>query len=164
MQRMFSKFYFKSLICSHYYGHTDFSATVLFLALLKLTLTLGRCLPPVLFWLFTHLHKCKLDDTQRLRVRGKFKICLHGIGVEKGSRDLGTSLAVQWLILCTSTAGVSGLIPGQGTKIPLAARPKNKGGGCRDLKGIYYIKIKINKKRKYSTEISRVKICRLISV
>ena len=31
---------------------------------------------------------------------------------------LGTSLGVQWLTLCTSTAGDSGLIPGQGTKIP----------------------------------------------
>ena len=29
-----------------------------------------------------------------------------------------TSLVVQWLRLCTSTAGGEGLIPGQGTKIP----------------------------------------------
>ena len=34
----------------------------------------------------------------------------------------GTSLAVQWLRLCTSTAGDAGLIPGQGTKIPQAVR------------------------------------------
>ena len=30
----------------------------------------------------------------------------------------GTSLAVHWLRLYTSTAGSAGLIPGQGTKIP----------------------------------------------
>ena len=30
----------------------------------------------------------------------------------------GTSLAVQWLRLCTSTAGDVSLIPGGGTKIP----------------------------------------------
>ena len=29
---------------------------------------------------------------------------------------LGTSLAVQWLRICASTAGGTGLIPGQGTK------------------------------------------------
>ena len=34
---------------------------------------------------------------------------------------LGTSLAVQWLRLCASTAGDAGLIPGHGTKIPHAA-------------------------------------------
>ena len=39
----------------------------------------------------------------------------------------GTSLAVQWLRLRASTAGGMGLIPGQGTKIPHAARcSKNK--------------------------------------
>ena len=38
------------------------------------------------------------------------------------------SLAVQWLRLCTSTAGAIGSIPGQGTKIPHAVqrRPKKK--------------------------------------
>ena len=30
----------------------------------------------------------------------------------------GTCLVVQWLRLCTSTAGGMGSIPGQGTKIP----------------------------------------------
>ena len=33
-----------------------------------------------------------------------------------------TSLAVQWLGLCTSTAGGLGWISGQGTKIPQATR------------------------------------------
>ena len=40
--------------------------------------------------------------------------------------QLGTSLVVQWLSLCTSTAGGVGLIPGQGTKIPHAAWPRQK--------------------------------------
>ena len=31
---------------------------------------------------------------------------------------LGSSLVVQWLGCCTSTARALGLIPGQGTKIP----------------------------------------------
>ena len=34
---------------------------------------------------------------------------------------LGTSLAVQWLRLCTSSAAGAGSIPGWGTKIPHAA-------------------------------------------
>ena len=34
--------------------------------------------------------------------------------------SLGTSLVVQWLKLCTSSAGGEVLIPGQGTKIPHA--------------------------------------------
>ena len=34
----------------------------------------------------------------------------------------GTSLAIQWLRLCASTAGGTGLIPGQGTKIPYATQ------------------------------------------
>ena len=38
----------------------------------------------------------------------------------------GTSLAVQWLGLCASTAGATGSIPGQGTKIPHAARHGQK--------------------------------------
>ena len=38
----------------------------------------------------------------------------------------GTSLAVQWLRLRTSTAGGAGSIPAQGTKIPHDAQPKKK--------------------------------------
>ena len=34
--------------------------------------------------------------------------------------SLGSSLAVQWLGLCASTAGGMNLIPGQGTKTPHA--------------------------------------------
>ena len=37
-----------------------------------------------------------------------------------------TSLVVQWLRLCAFTAGDTSLIPGQGTKISHATRPKGK--------------------------------------
>ena len=37
-------------------------------------------------------------------------------------RKLGTSLVVQWLRLCASTAGGAGLIPGQGSRIPYAVQ------------------------------------------
>ena len=40
--------------------------------------------------------------------------------------NFGTSLAVQWLGLCTSTAGGVGSIPGQGTKTLPAARHGQK--------------------------------------
>ena len=39
---------------------------------------------------------------------------------------IGTSLAVQRLGLCASTAGRTGLILDWGTKIPHASRPKKK--------------------------------------
>ena len=47
---------------------------------------------------------------------GKFYLAICAL---KG-RILGTSLAVQWLRLCVSTAGGTGSIPGRGTKIPHA--------------------------------------------
>ena len=39
---------------------------------------------------------------------------------------MGTSLAVQWLRLCASSAGGMGSIPGQGTKIPHATQRGKK--------------------------------------
>ena len=39
---------------------------------------------------------------------------------------VGTSLAVQWLRLCTSNAGGAGSIPSQGTKIPHAVQCDQK--------------------------------------
>ena len=39
-------------------------------------------------------------------------------------KNLGTSLAVQWLRLCASNAGGAGSIPGRGTRIPHATWPK----------------------------------------
>ena len=38
----------------------------------------------------------------------------------------GISLLAQWLGRCASTSGHAGSIPGQGTKIPYATRPKKK--------------------------------------
>ena len=38
----------------------------------------------------------------------------------------GTSLAVQWLRLCASTAGGTGLIPGQGSEVPHATQCRHK--------------------------------------
>ena len=40
-------------------------------------------------------------------------------------KQIGTSLVVQWLGLCTSKAGDMGLVPGWGTKILHAKWPKN---------------------------------------
>ena len=42
--------------------------------------------------------------------------------------SLGTSLVVQWLRLHASNAGGTGLIPGQGSKIPHGERPKKERG------------------------------------
>ena len=44
----------------------------------------------------------------------------------KQKEPRGEFLVVQWLGLCTFTAEGVGSIPGQGTKIPQALRPKNK--------------------------------------
>ena len=41
-------------------------------------------------------------------------------------KQVRTSLAVQWLRLQASTAGISGLIHGWGTKIPDAVKKKKK--------------------------------------
>ena len=43
--------------------------------------------------------------------------------------NLGTSLVVQWLRVCASTAGG---IPDQGTKIP-HAKPKKKGNAVLNI-------------------------------
>ena len=48
---------------------------------------------------------------------------------KKKKKKRRTSLAVQWLRLCTSTARDLGLIPGQGTKIP---KPKKKKSNSRE--------------------------------
>ena len=37
---------------------------------------------------------------------------------------VGTSLTIQWLRLCASNTGSTGLIPSLGTKIPHASHPK----------------------------------------
>ena len=65
-------------------------------------------------------------------VFSKFRMCNHHhiLSLEHFHRSkketLSTSLVVQWLRLCTSTAGGTGLIPGQGTKgFPVAQLVKN---------------------------------------
>ena len=70
MQKVFSTFYFKSIIYFHYYKPADFSATVLLLVLLKFNINF-RPFIPFLFFFLTYLYKCKSDDTHRLRDRGK---------------------------------------------------------------------------------------------
>ena len=47
------------------------------------------------------------------------------LSLSKGTAA-GTSLVVQWLRLCASTARGASSIPGWGTKIPHAAQPKKK--------------------------------------
>ena len=58
----------------------------------------------------------------------------------------GTSLVVQWLRDCTSTAGVKGLIPGQGTKIPHAERHCQKKKKERKLSYPSLISYSLNDK------------------
>ena len=47
----------------------------------------------------------------------------------------GTSLAVQWLRLCTSTAGGMGSIPDRGTKIPYALWHGQKTNQKKEVSG-----------------------------
>ena len=56
------------------------------------------------------------------------KLCLREI-FKKRMPEVGTSLAIQWLRLCTPHAGSTGSIPSQGMKIPTcphAARHSQK--------------------------------------
>ena len=52
----------------------------------------------------------------------------------------GTSLAVQWLRLHASTAGVTGSIPGQGTKIPQAVQKTKKRKEIQGNQGLQRFK------------------------
>ena len=55
---------------------------------------------------------------------------------------VGTSLAVQWWKICTSTAGYMGLIPGQGTKILYAVQyGKRKRKKSHDIRNTIVIKV-----------------------
>ena len=63
----------------------------------------------------------------------------------------GTSLAVQWLRCCTSTARGAGSIPGQGNKIPHVmwwGQNKKTGTAIK-----YDHKTSIDNKEKYSTSV-----------
>ena len=53
--------------------------------------------------------------------------------------SLGTSLVVQWLRLFTSTAGVTGLVPGWGTNIPHAVQPRNLKKKKKKKKFLYTV-------------------------
>ena len=59
---------------------------------------------------FPGVTKTQTLITESHGVNYKFHICFQ-------ERQRRTSLAVQWLRLCTSNAGGIGLIPGQGTEI-----------------------------------------------
>ena len=55
-----------------------------------------------------------------------YSLLVKAAAAVKALAILGTSLAVQWLRRCTSNAGGTGSIPGQGPKIPHAARHSQK--------------------------------------
>ena len=69
--------------------------------------------------------------------------------------NLGTSLAVQWLRLSTSTAGGTGLIPGQGTKILSAVAPSKKQNQTNKQKNW------LSQKIKYSIFVLVTQLCPL---
>ena len=76
------------------------------------------------------------------------KVCLHSKISYKCLRcEIGTSLAVQWLGLCASTAGGAGSIPGWGTKIPHAVwygQNKKEKPKCNKNSKRTYIKQRVN--------------------
>ena len=57
--------------------------------------------------------------------------------LHKNIDHLGTSVATQWLRLCTSTAGGTDSTPGQGTKISLAVLRGQKNR-CRSLRHLSF--------------------------
>ena len=52
------------------------------------------------------------------------------VGATQVYINLGPSLAVQWLRLCAPSAGGTGSIPGQGTKIPHATQCAQRKKKC----------------------------------
>ena len=111
-------------------------------------------IPPKLIYIFNAI-SIKIPaafsieiDKLMLLFRWKCKRSRRAKTLEK--EEQGTSLAVQWLRLRTSTAGGSGLIPGRGTKIPHAVqhgqkKKKNKVGGLTFPDFKTYCKAKIIK-------------------
>ena len=71
--------------------------------------------------------------TYMLSIWSDCKWYLFLISVSMCSLLMGTSLAVQWLRLCASTAGATGLILGRGTKIPHATRCGQKKKRKRNM-------------------------------
>lgn len=54
-------------------------------------------------------------------IMAKIRNIMIKVSINNNKKQTGTSLAVQWLGFCSSSAGDSGLIPDQGTKAPHAA-------------------------------------------
>ena len=77
--------------------------------------------------------------------------------------QLGTSLVVQWLGFCASTAGDIGLIPGRGTKIPHATwhvrkiEKKRKKLGCISIHNNELHEREIKETIPFSIESKRIK-------
>ena len=65
---------------------------------------------------------------------------------------------VQWLRLCASTAGGTGSIPGQGTKIPQAVQPKKLHGNnfsiAKSLNNLLLIYMPKNKQNNSQSNLS----------
>ena len=61
-----------------------------------------------------------------------------GMTVKAFRREPQDSLKVQWLRLCISNTENTGLIPGQGTKIPYAMWPKKRGRERRDAQSLLW--------------------------
>lgn len=57
-----------------------------------------------------------------------YKADSHVTSLRSRKTTAGTSLTVQWLRCCASSAGAAGSIPDQGTR---TARPKNKAEHCQ---------------------------------
>ena len=115
------------------------------LSLVNVSYFRNHCVSPHLFEVFPESHSfyvcfyffCNIFHTRgssHLRTGPKSSLFVlpvpgtepeHIVGLKKV--HCGTSLVVQWLRLCTSTAGSLGLIPGQGTKIPHAMQCQKRG-------------------------------------
>ena len=73
-----------------------------------------------------YIHTERLGRNQQNVLWKQTHILQWGSVTEIENWKIGTSLAVQWLRLCASTAGNTGLIPGDGTKIPHSVAKKYK--------------------------------------
>ena len=74
----------------------------------------------------------KLSFGSSLVLRGRWQFTGRPEQSLKIKISLNASLVVQWLGLCTSTARVTGLIPGQGSSTGLAVWSKKKKKMLRD--------------------------------
>ena len=67
-------------------------------------------------------YECDIQSEGKVQAEDKRVI----LDIIKITKFLGSSLAIQWLGLCASTARGLGSIPGWGTKIPKAVRHSQK--------------------------------------